>query len=86
MFNRLLGMSSREGLGGIAGAPTIEVIPRLMETFFGNLAVLGNWVYASNSEVLGNRFRRDLYISPEYDIPQNAFSEKLTTVEKKRCR
>ena len=82
MFNRLLGMSSLEGLGGLAGAPTIEAIPRLMETFFGNLAVLGNWVYAPNSEVLGNRFRRNLYIHPDYNIPKNAFSEKLTTAEK----
>jgi hypothetical protein len=42
MFDRLLGMSSHEGLARIAGAPTIEAIPRLMETFFGNLAVLAN--------------------------------------------
>jgi hypothetical protein len=34
MFNRLLGMSTKEGLGHMAGASTVEAIPRLMETFF----------------------------------------------------
>jgi hypothetical protein len=87
MFNRLLGMSKREGLGHIAGSPTIEAIPRLMETFFGNLVVLGNWVCAQNSEVFGRRFRRHFSSSPDYYIlKKKAFPKTqdntATTVEK----
>jgi hypothetical protein len=82
MFNRLLGMSRKEGLGHMAGASTVEAIPRLMETFFGNLAVLGNWVHAHNSPIFGHRFRRHLNISHDYDIPTKALSDTMTTTEK----
>jgi hypothetical protein len=82
MANRLLGMSSREGLARIAGTPTIEAIPRLMEIFFGNLVVLGNWAYAHNKEVLGNNFRRHLAVNHDYNIAKNVLSDKLATAQK----
>jgi hypothetical protein len=71
MATRLLGCPSQ--FGRTSGAPSIEALPKLMEIFFGNLAVLGDWVRSKNRTVIPLRFRRHLLIEPDYDLPKRTF-------------
>jgi hypothetical protein len=83
LSTRILGMKKRSGLGRSSGASSIEAMPKLLESFFGNLAVLGGWVQAHNSDLFSRSFRRHLLVQPNYDIPKRIISRnRKIAVEK----
>ncbi len=39
-----------------------------MERIFGNIDVLGTWIYSKNRDIFVNKFRRDFNVYRNYDL------------------
>lgn len=67
MTAKMLGFPHSGGLGRNNSVATISTIPDLMQKFFGNLELVGDWVRSSNKDLFSQSFTRDFISRPQYD-------------------
>jgi hypothetical protein len=71
-----------KNVGPMTGGAT--AIPQLMNKFFGNLEILGNWVHEHNGrKIFPQRFKRHFDIDYSYSLPARS-SKKLFNLKGKR--
>ena len=77
MTAKMLGFPHSGGLGRNNSVATISTIPDLMQKFFSNLELIGDWVRSSNKHLFPQSFTRDFISRPQYDKKslQNALKD-----------
>jgi hypothetical protein len=83
MGSRILGMDNA-GHGRVRSHSSIDLVPNLMERFFGNIEVLATLTYTTNRKIFGNRFRRDFLADRVFDMPKRVRARSFSNKPKAR--